>query len=131
MKFGKECWKEAKVGDILPEDIIYQYVQSLHRDMSNFWEGDLSDRIENYSNYQLKEINISEIDIDEWEIDDSDVTEYKNKTRETNDYPPIIVDDKQWGKYSIIDGTHRANALHELRHKTIKAWVGVFDPKRH
>jgi ParB-like chromosome segregation protein Spo0J len=36
-------------------------------------------------------------------------------------YPPIVLNKD----YSIIDGTHRINALDDLGYKTVIAFVGV------
>ena len=123
-----ECWYKAKIGDIVPEEYIYNYCQYLHDDYEGaFVEGDLGDRIEEYGKYKLMEIPISEISLDEFDLDDWAVGDYKDKIKETNDYPPIVLDDKQYGKHRIIDGTHRINAIKELGLKTIKSWVGVYE----
>jgi ParB-like nuclease domain len=121
-----ECWYNAKLGDIVSEEYIYNYVQYLHDDYDGgFVDGDLGDRIEEYGRYKLMEIPISEIELDDFQVDDWAIVEYKNKIKETGDYPPIVLDDKQHGKYGIIDGNHRGLALSELQ-KTIKAWVGIW-----
>ena len=72
----------AKVGDVLSEDIIYQYVQILHGN-DDFVDGDLGDRIEEYSRYILKEVNISDLNIDEYYRFDDLVDEYSNKYTES------------------------------------------------
>ncbi len=122
-EFINKGWKDAKIGDIQSEDVIYQYVQELHGH-DNFGDGDLGDRLEMFQQYQLQEVEIYNLDLQEWDIDEYVVDEYIAKFKESNSYPPIVVDDS-YEDYSIIDGTHRANALSELGHKTILAWVGV------
>jgi len=45
--FKNICWYNAKIGDVLPEEDIYQYIQSIHDDYEgSFIDGDLGDRIE-------------------------------------------------------------------------------------
>lgn len=122
------CWYNAKVGDILDESEIYQYVQQLHRNEDDFSDGNLGERIEEFSKYQLKEVPIKDINIDEYYLDEDYEEDYIQKFKETDNYPPIVLDgDTKWSyqnKFTIIDGTHRVNALDKLGIKTIKAWVG-------
>lgn len=115
----------SKVGDILPESLIYQYVQKLHLNEEDFWDGDLGDRIENYTSYKLMEVDINKIDISDFEIDDDKVDEYSNSYKELNVCPPIVLESEYYGRYTIIDGTHRANALHNNGIDKILAWVGM------
>lgn len=123
-----ECWYNADIGDVVPQDYIYNYVEYLHRNEEDFIDGDIGDRIGEFSKYKLMEISIDRINIDEYELDIDDMKEYKKIFKETNDYPPIILDgNTEWSfrnNYTIIDGNHRVNALHRLGEKTIKAWVG-------
>lgn len=116
------CWYNANIGDILYEEDVYQYVQSIHDDYeSSFVDGDLGDRIEEFEQYKLKLIPISEIDIDEFSIDTSKMREYMIEYKKSDNYPPIVLNDE----YGIIDGTHRVNALERLGIKEVKAWVGI------
>ena len=117
----EQCWHGAEVGDVVPEEYIYNYVQYLHDDYEGaFVDGDLGDRIEEFGKYKLVDLSLSEIDLDEFNIDDVSVSDYKSIIEDTDDYPPIVVDDE----YRIIDGAHRAVAVSELRDK-IRAWVGI------
>lgn len=118
--FKNLCWYNAKLNDILPESDIYQYVEQLH-DNEDFIDGDISDRIESFSEYQLKEIDISDIDIDEFYLNQYKVDEFKEEYQKIGDYPPIVLEDN----LRIIDGTHRVNALNELGVKKVKAWIGI------
>lgn len=116
-----KCWYNAKIGDKISEEYIYNYVQYLHDDYEGaFIDGDLGDRIEEFEIYKLTELSISQIDLDEFYINEDSVLEYKSIIEETGDYPPIVVDED----YRIIDGVHRAVAVSELQDK-IKAWVGI------
>ena len=116
-----KCWYNAKIGDKISEEYIYNYVQYLHDDYEGaFIDGDLGDRIEDLEKYKLTELSISQIDLDEFDINEDSVLKYKSIIEETGDYPPIVVDED----YRIIDGAHRAVAVSELQDK-IKAWVGV------
>lgn len=120
------CWYNAKIGDVLPESDIYQYVQEIHDDYeTSFIDGDLGSRIEKFDSYRLMMIPISDIDIDEFSLDTTKMKEYMKTYSQSNDYPPIVLNyDTKWG-YTIIDGTHRANALYNLKIDKIKAWVGI------
>jgi hypothetical protein len=115
------------VGDIYSESDIYPYIQKLHRNEDDFYDGDISDRIENFSKYQVAEIPINSINMDEYSLDDDYVEEYMGKYKEMGGkYPPIVLGyyDSRWG-YDIIDGTHRANALRDLGVKSIICFVGL------
>lgn len=116
------CWYNSNIGDILYEEDIYQYVQSIHDDYeSSFIDGDLGNRIEEYEQYELKFVPIDKIDIDEFSLDTSKMREYIEEYKKSNDYPPIVLNDE----YGVIDGTHRVNALERLGIKEVKAWVGI------
>lgn len=110
----------AQIGDILPEDIIYQYVQILHGN-DDFIDGDLGKRIEKYSNYQLVEVDIDRLNIDEYYIFDDLADEYVEEYKKRGSYPPPVVTNK----YRLIDGNHRSNALNKLGITKIKVFRGL------
>lgn len=110
----------AKVGDILPEDIIYQYVEILHGN-HDFVDGDLGKRIEKYKNYQLVEVDINKLNIDEYYLFDDLVDEYVDIYNKTKKYPPVVIT----SGYRLIDGNHRSNALNKLGFNKIKAFKGI------
>lgn len=110
----------ANIGDILPEDIIYQYVEIIHGN-HDFVDGDLGKRIEKYDNYQLVEVDIDKLNIDEYYRFDDLVDEYIEKYNKTKKYPPVVTT----SGYKLIDGNHRANALNKLGLSKIKAFKGI------
>lgn len=110
----------TKVGDYLPEDIIYQYVQIIHGN-HDFIDGDLGNRIENYSKYQLVEVDINDLNIDEYYLFDDLVDDYISMYNKTKKYPPVVIT----SEYKLIDGNHRSNALYKLGFSKIKAFKGV------
>jgi hypothetical protein len=117
--------ENVKVGDIFNVSDIYDYVQQLHYKRSeDFEDGDLSQRISHYDNYEVQEIPMDDITIDEYEIDEDDVQEYIELYEKNGTYPPIVIGHKHFGTHDIIDGTHRANALNELGFKSIICFVG-------
>lgn len=130
------CWTNAKIGDVLSESDIYNYVQELHRNEEDFYDGDLGERIGQFDKYVLTEVKIESIDIEEFELDEDYMNDYIDMYKSSNNYPPIVLDGDlgvssgRWrnGKYvnlyTIIDGNHRANALSKIGIKNIKAWVG-------
>lgn len=115
-----------KVGDIYHEHDVYNYIEKIHRNEEDFYEGDISKRIERFPNYQVVNVPIDKICMDEYSLDDDIVNDYIDKYNEIGTYPPIVLGyyDSNWG-YNIIDGTHRANALKELGFKSIIAFVGL------
>jgi hypothetical protein len=98
-------------------------VESLHHTYEDIEDGDLLQRIHKYAFWKLTEYNIDDLDLDEWSIDEDRVEEYVEKLKMNPDYPPVIIDNKSYGIPTIVDGTHRLNALAELGYKTVKAYV--------
>lgn len=115
----------AKVGDIVDNDDIYQYVEYLTIQAGkyeySFVDGDLAERIEEYSQYVLKELLLDAIDLDEWDVDRDTANEYRLQYLKGKEYPPIVVD----AQYSIIDGIHRANGLKRAGLTKILSFVGI------
>lgn len=111
-----------KVGDVLPEDIVYQYIQAIHADYEGaFIDGDLGYRIEHYPEYKLEWVDFDDIDYDEFWWDENVVDEYEKEYLINKKYPPIVISHD--GR--IIDGTHRANALINAGEDKILAFVGM------
>jgi hypothetical protein len=110
----------TQIGDILPEDIIYQYVQIIHGN-HDFIDGDLGKRIEKYDRYQLVEVDIKDLNIDEYYLFDDLVDKYVNEYNKRGSYPPPVITHKN----ILIDGNHRSNALNKLGIKKIKVFKGV------
>ena len=75
------CWYNAEIGQILPESDIYEYIKKLHRNEDDFYDGDLGDRIGEFSKYKLMEIDIDKINIDEWDLDVDYLKDYKNNLK--------------------------------------------------
>jgi len=127
-KILKEYYKstEIEIGDVYSESDIYPYIQKLHRNEEDFYEGDIGERIERFPNYIVAKVPINKINMDEYYIDDDYVDEYVDKFKKTKSYPPIVLGyyDNNWG-YNIIDGTHRANVLRKLGLKSIICFVGL------
>lgn len=102
---------------------IFSQVQNIHREMNDFDEGDLTDRIYWFDNYKLTSIPITDLDLNEHYVDDTLVDEYVNKIKESPiTMPPIVYDPIA---RSIIDGVHRANAYAKLGYSKIPAYVGL------
>jgi len=113
--------KNVKIGQIFKESQIYTYIQKLHRNQDDFIDGDIGERIERYKQYKVQAVNIEDIDIKEFDLIDEYVEDYVKEFEKKKTYPPIVLAND----YQIIDGTHRANALEELGHKKIVAFVGI------
>ncbi len=99
---------------------VLDLVSSIHGRPEDFDEGDLVSRINKFDTYEKRMISIDNLDLDEWEVDEDFVEELKKRI-EKEGYEPIVYDPDEG---SIIDGIHRANALYQLGHSEIKAYVG-------
>jgi hypothetical protein len=103
---------------------ILDYVKEIHHNMSgeDFAEGNLTDRIYYFDNYELKMLPISKIRL-EWATDWSEIERYAQMD---TPFPPIVYDPVH---RSIIDGTHRVKAALERGDETILAYVGKPKPR--
>lgn len=116
----KECkfWQKKCA---FSDDLIYELPEH-HHTPEDFDEGDLTDRINQYFSYDLELITIDRFDFGEWIIDPARVEKIEKEIRkDAFCYPPILYDPIN---DSIIDGTHRVNALHNLGEKYVVTLVG-------
>lgn len=110
--------KTKKVGDIISNEELYKYEDSLHDlDMENKF---IKKHIFKYNNFKLIELNINDLDLDS--VSPSLVDDYIEMYKTNKWYPPIIYDLK---KDIIIDGYHRVNALNKIGESKVLAWVGI------
>jgi len=109
--------------NIVSSEYLASEVESFHHTHDDIIEGDLLQRIQQYELWELVEYNIDDLNLDEWSIDEDLVEEYINETKKHFNYPPVIIDNKSYGFPTIIDGTHRLNALNQLGYKTVKAYI--------
>lgn len=118
--------KDVNVDEIYSESDIYPYIQKLHRNEEDFYDGDIGERIERFSKYIVAKIAVDKINMDEYQLDDDLVDDYIKMYKKLGTYPPIVLGyyDNNWG-YDIIDGTHRANALRKSGIKSIICFVGL------
>ena len=103
------------------EDVIL-LVESIHRNSDDFTEGDVFERIDAVSYYELVDFPIELLDLDEWGKDEDLIDEYSKL--DFKEMPPIVVHKYSETMYSIVDGVHRANAINKKGIKTIKAYLG-------
>ena len=83
-----------------------------HHEPEDFDDGDLEERFQEYNKYNLILIDIDEIDVDEWHTNIEFVDTYMVEIEESIETMPIpVISDY----YSIIDGTHRLNAMNYPR----------------
>ena len=99
---------------------VLDMVQDIHGRPEDFDEGDLIHRINKFDTYEKTVMDIDDLNLDEWEVDE-DFVEELSKRIEKEGYYPIVYDPDDG---SIIDGTHRANALNLIGKTKIKAYVG-------
>ncbi len=103
-------------------DVLVGVVKSMHHTPQDFYFGDLVDRIQKCKRYVLRELPISSITHAEWYVDDVLVASYVDKLSAGDEYPLIIYDAVDG---SIIDGTHRVNALLSAGVDVVRAYVGL------
>lgn len=118
--------KNINIDEVYSESDVYTYIQKLHRNEEDFYDGDIVERIEKFPKYIVADIPINKINMDEYQLDDDYVNDYVEMYKQMGTYPPIVLGyyDNSWG-YDIIDGTHRANALRKLGIKSIISFVGL------
>jgi len=117
--------ESIKIGDIKDDYNVLMYVQDIHSNSEDFEEGDLAERISEFSSYIVKEIPIKDIDINEFYIDEDVVEEYEEEYKIHRSYPIIVLGEKWNSTWGIIDGTHRVNALNNLGLETVICFVPV------
>ena len=122
-EFGDTAAEEKNSKEMSSDD-MHSYVSNLHTKEEDWEEGDLSDRIYRFKRYKLENIPTENIAYGEFQTDEFNVIKYEKLYKKTKKYPPVVVF-KDGDYYRIIDGTHRVDALHNLKVKTIKAWVGI------
>lgn len=119
-----------KISELLTEsaqkvdaNYVYDLAKKIHHTFDDFGEGDLTDRLFWFDEYTLQELPIADIDLGEWDLDTDRVTEHMEEiVKSRGTMPPIVFDPFE---RSIIDGTHRANAYHNLGYTHIPAYVGT------
>lgn len=102
---------------------VMNIVNKIHRNKADFAEGDLTDRIYWFNEYELGNLPIKELNLSEFDIDEELVKSFMQKIKQNSSQMPPIVFDPVSG--SIIDGIHRANACARLGMKSIPAYVGI------
>lgn len=105
------------------EYIIYELIKGIHREPEDFYDGDISDRIEEYKYYNLvQNFDLRTLDKNEWDVDQDLVDEIKELIIDNGlkSMPKIVISEDN----SIIDGIHRINALLQLGYTHIDLYVG-------
>jgi hypothetical protein len=106
------------------ESFVYEGVQKTHREIDDFFDGNLGDRIEEFSYYNVvKDFNIKSLDSNEWSICEDMVKDYEKMIDEKgiSTMPKIVISEDG----SIIDGIHRVNALLNKRISKVDLFVGT------
>lgn len=116
-------FKEGMIKDSF--DVI-KYAMNLHYpvwDTQGREESDIPNRIEEYSSFIVKNINISDIEEPYFFLDEGTVDEYSEL--EVSTMPPIVLSEQIKGKYMIIDGCHRYYASIKNKQIDILAFVPI------
>ena len=105
----------------LTSDEIYDYILKLSNKFNDENTENVLEFLNKYDEFELVTVSIDELEIEQPAINTKKVDEYIKLFKETNKYPPIVIDND----YNIIDGYHRANALKKIGLSKIKAYVPV------
>lgn len=116
--------------NIVSSEYLASEVEMIHHTHDDIIEGDLLANIEVFSQWQLTTYNIDSLDLNEWHVYEDLVQKCIQEIQNNPNYPPVIIDDKSYGEPTIVDGTHRLNALSRLGYKTVKAYVPYVRTKR-
>lgn len=109
--------------DQVEEHEVYTTIKKSHRDINDFNDGDLGERIEEYRYYNLiHNFDLTLLNKDEWYVDDDLVKEYELMIEKDGigNMPTIVISDNN----SIIDGIHRVNALLNKGIEKIDIYIG-------
>lgn len=111
------------VGTILTNDEVIEFAESIHYSKKDFEEGDIVDRLERFSTYELREISVKDLEDPCHYIDEELIEEYKQK--DINKIPPVILGYYQDGSFMTIDGGHRTTILKQFHIEKALAFVGI------
>lgn len=111
------------VGTILTNDEVIEFAESIHYSKKDFEEGDIVERIERFSTYELREINVKDLEGPCHYIDEELTQEYKQKN--INEIPPLILGYYHDDSFMTIDGGHRTIILKDLHRQKALAFVGI------
>ena len=114
---------------VVDSTFIARLVTEIHSNERDFEEGDLLDRVYDYSahDFVLYEVDLKDISYKGYYIDDDTVDEYMEKPMDT--MPPIILDtpltedNEPLDLFLLIDGAHRCTTLEKLGISKIKAYI--------
>lgn len=114
---------------IVDSIFIRKFIQKIHSNECDFEEGNLLERIEEYSGkkFVLCEVDLKDIDYGYYYVDEDMVDEYLDEPLDT--MPPIILDTpisyqgEPLEKFPLIDGTHRCHVLKKMGLSNIRAYV--------
>jgi hypothetical protein len=121
-------YAKYKMASVFPSIIdasdLYHLIREIHHTPMDFQEGDIRERIFEYSKYHLDSIPIASLNLNEWELDESRVKTIENNIRSAGYIIPIVFDTH---KGTIIDGIHRANAAKNLGLIMIPAYIPIIE----
>lgn len=117
--------EDGHISYTIESPYLAKKVAKEHRDEMDIKDGDLLERIYEYTQYELDNILIKDIMYDLYSFDEGTVDDYSDESYET--MPPIvlhpIIDDKY--KYIVVDGVHRIRA--RIKNEECEIWA--FIPK--
>jgi hypothetical protein len=121
-------YAELKTGQLLSPSEVFDLVEEIHGREEDFYEGDITDRIWKYPQYEFQpEFELIKLDLAEWSVDFDLVHEWvEDPEFSFETLPPIVVGHyvRNNNRHSIIDGIHRANYVLALGRHSIPAFVG-------
>ena len=112
-----------KVGEIFTNIEVCELVMSIHYNEQDFDEGDLLERINRFTLYEIREVNVDELCTGYYYIDKDNVIKMSNLDFET--MPPIVLGEKYGDKYDVVDGNHRVESAILKNRKKILAFFPI------
>jgi Mg2+ and Co2+ transporter CorA len=108
----------------IEEAELYMMCEAIHHTPEDFYDGDLAERIEEYKEYELVEVDLTtnDIDLEEWASCEDTIEEYMEEIEEDISTLPICLINHH---NSIIDGVHRLYALKNLGHTKVLVYKGI------
>lgn len=107
---------------LVQNEYVTDLVRKIHSCEVDFDEGDLLNRLDRFSGYVRMELPLSMVRLGQFALADDLVDQYAQQYQQSGAGPAVVFDSIDG---SMIDGSHRANALHKLGFKTIDAYIGL------
>ena len=111
------------IGEIVSSYDVGQFIKDIHYSKMDWLEGNLKEHIEEYDNYEVKEVFTKDLEEPSYYIDEELVEEYQKK--DIQNMPPIVLGFYLDGTFQIIEAGHRVTVAKMKNAKKILAFVAI------